>query len=182
MRGVGYRKRCRRSCAAGFPSASVKLPAEPTASPAAGPRPRRRWMPLTNSRSPAPCATAQQALRQAAPDPSACTDTDSGPRVVSPPTSAIVVPAAQAPAVPCDSAPRNSSSMLRQVSDSRIPGGVCAHRREVAEIHGQRAMADGAARGLPTGKCTTFDERIERRHQLHSGRHCEHRGVIADAE
>jgi len=61
------------------------------------------------------------------------------------------------------------------------PCGPRAHRREVAQIHRERAVPDGI-RGRARGEMHAGDERIQRRDQLLARRAREQRGVVADAE
>ena len=55
------------------------------------------------------------------------------------------------------------------------------HRRQVAQIHGQRAMADGSCRKVRE-EMDAGHERVDFRDQLHAGGRLEQRRVVADAD
>ena len=135
-----------------------------TASPAAA----SPGVPDTNRASP-----ARAPLRRRAPPaatmPSSCTVTHSGPGVVSPPTNATWCSRARPPKPAANSASQ-ASSCLRQRQRQQCPGRARAHGGDVAQVHGERAMADRAGRGA-VREMHPGDQGIGGRDQLAAGRH-----------
>jgi hypothetical protein len=136
-------------------------------------------VPLTQRSSP----TRAPSRRNAWPgsmNPCTATQTDNGPRVVSPPTKRdIVVRGEREEAVqePVDEAghPHRAGTATACTTPAR------AHRGEVGQVHRQRLPADVGGRGFRREMHAAV-ERVHRHRQLHAGRWLQQRGIVADAE
>ena len=104
----------------------------------------------------------------------------SGPRVVSPPTSATPCRRHRSPAARANSRQPGLVG-IRQRQRQQRPGGLGTHGRDVGEVHREGPMADGSRRRSGR-KMHAFDQRIGDRHQLARSRRHQHRAVITHAD
>ena len=106
--------------------------------------------------------------------------TVSGPRVVSPPTSATPCRRASASRPRANRASQCSSDRRQRQREQR-PGGLGAHRGEVGEIDGERAVADRSAQRIRPGNARPRRACPARATSCAARRRSDERAVVADA-
>ena len=93
-------------------------------------------------------APARDRIRRGLTDPSAVTSTTSGPgdRVMLPPISAVAVPGSQAQETVEQTVERVDKCAIWQRQRQQCRARLSAHRRQIAQVHRQRPMADRVGR------------------------------------